>query len=94
MSQEEYHAQSIALKRIAALNVIDVEDVAVILKISPDRVRHMTNARILPHYKGENGKLYFKKSEIEDWQTKNRIATDSEITAQSVTRCATNRKRK
>lgn len=94
MSQEEYYARSLAIQRMHAKNVLDVDDVAVMLDITADRVRHLANNRKIPHYKGANGKLYFRKSEIEDWQTTHRIPTDDEITAQGVTRCATNRKRK
>lgn len=94
MSKEEFYTQSLAIQRMQAKNVLDVDDLAVMLDITPDRVRHLANGRKIPHYKGANGKLYFKKSEIEDWQTAHRIPTDDEITAQGVTRCATNRKRK
>lgn len=90
MSKEEYYAQSLAIQRIGAKNVLNVEELSVMLDISANRVRHLTSSRAIPHYKC-NGKLYFKKSEIEDWLTTHRVSTDAEITKNAVTQCATSR---
>lgn len=71
-------------------NVWDVEDLALVLKITPSRVRHMTSAQVIPFYK-QNGSLYFKREEIEAWQTQNRTASLDEINSQASTYCATRR---
>lgn len=93
MSMEEYYAQSLALKRIASLNILEVDDLAMMFRVTADRIRHMVSDRIIPHYKRGN-RVYFKKSEIEEWQTKHRIPADDEITAKAVTHCATKRLKK
>lgn len=69
-------------------SVWDVEDLALALKITPSRVRHMTSAQLIPYYK-QNGSLYFKREEIEAWQTQNRTASLDEINSQALTYCAT-----
>lgn len=70
--------------------VWDIEDCAIALKKSESRVRHMANDGILPHYK-QNGSLYFKREEIQAWQTAHRKASKDEINSQASTYCATRR---
>lgn len=71
-------------------NVWNVADLALVLGISESRVRHMAADQIIPAYK-QNGSLYFKREEIEAWQTKNRTASKDEITSQAATYCARRR---
>lgn len=71
-------------------NVWNVSDLALVLNISESRVRHLAAAQVIPTYK-QNGSLYFKREEIEAWQTKNRTASQDEINSQASTYCATRR---
>lgn len=71
-------------------NVWSVSDLAIVLDISESRVRHMAAERLFPVYK-QNGSLYFKKEEIEAWQTRNRSASKDEINAQAATHFALKR---
>jgi len=71
-------------------NVWDIEDCAIALKKSESRVRHMANDGVLPCYK-QNGALYFKREEIEAWQTAHRAASKDEINSQASTYCASRR---
>lgn len=93
MAPHDYYLHSLAIQRIGVLNVLNVEDTATMLGITPDRVRHLAAKREIPFYK-RNGKLWFKKSEVEEWLTSHRVASDDEITVNAVTQCAINRKRK
>lgn len=63
---------------IGVKNVLNTSEVALLLNLSEDRVRHLANDREIPHYK-QNGRLYFSKQEIEQWQMQNRIATSEEL---------------
>lgn len=65
-------------------NVWSVKDLALVLDISESRVRHMASEQVIPTYK-QNGSLFFKREEIEAWQTKNRTASRDEINAQAST---------
>lgn len=78
------------LTRIGITNVLDVEDVALLLKLSESRVRHMCKDREIPHYKGANGNITFLKSEIEAWRLGQRVPTSTEIKQQAVTYTALN----
>lgn len=71
-------------------NVWSVADLALVLNVSESRVRHMAAEQVIPTYK-QNGSLYFKREEIEAWQTQNRTASKSEIASQAATYCATRR---
>lgn len=71
-------------------NVWSVSDLAFVLDVSESRVRHMAAEKVIPAYK-QNGSLYFKRTEIEAWQTQNRTASKSEIASQASTYCAMRR---
>lgn len=75
---------------IGSKNVFTTDEVALLLGISTSRVRHMVCDREIPHYRRGN-KVYFKKSEIEDWQLSQRIPTNEEINKKASTHVALNR---
>lgn len=81
------------LLRLAVVEVLDVQDVALLIKKSESRVRHMCADREIPHYKNKQGQITFRKSEIEKWRSRGtRIATAAEIEQQAHTHCALNRR--
>lgn len=69
---------------IGTKNVLTVAEVALLLNISESRVRHLTSSRDIPYYK-QGKSVYFKKSEIENWQLENRIPTNDEIRSKAIT---------
>lgn len=71
-------------------NVWNVGELALVLNVSESRVRHMAAEQIIPSYK-QNGSLYFKRSEIEAWQTLKRTPSMDEINSQAATYCAVRR---
>lgn len=78
------------IQRLGVVEVLDVEDVALLIKRSEDRVRHMCADREIPHYKNEQGQISFRKSEIEEWRLGKRIPTSIEINQLAVTHTAIN----
>lgn len=52
---------------LAAKNVLNVKDLALLLGISPKTIRN--NIDSYPHYRNGHG-VWFKRSEIEEWQCK------------------------
>lgn len=90
---EELKQSLIDIKRTVTTmlkNVWNVADLALVLGVSQSRVRHMAAEQVIPTYK-QNGSLYFKREEIEAWQTQNRTASKSEIASQAATYYATRR---
>lgn len=64
---------------LAAKDVLTVEDAAIMTGLSPSYIYKMTMQHKLPYYK-PNGKLiFFKKKELEEWMTQNRVATADEV---------------
>lgn len=79
------------LMLLSSKSVLDTSEVALMLNISPSRVRHLVCERNIPHYK--QGRLtYFKKSEIEEWLLERKVPTNEEIERKAATYTAINRK--
>ena len=84
MEVNERLARIERLITIGSKNVFTTDEVALLLGISTSRVRHMVCDREIPHYRRGN-KVYFKKSEIEDWQLSQRVPTNEEINNKATT---------
>lgn len=52
-------------------DVLTTKDVAILTGMSESHIRHLVMRREIPFYKPQ-GRLYFKKSEIEDWMLQDR----------------------
>lgn len=63
---------------ILAKDVWNVKELALYLHRSVDRVSRMAKERRFPSYK-QGGAYYFRRGEIEDWLTSNRIDSLDEI---------------
>lgn len=57
---------------IAVKNVLNINEAAIILGMTVRGVRENVRNRIIPCYKPNVNRLYFKKSELEEWMTQNR----------------------
>lgn len=85
---EEFQAMTEKLDRIERLSLIAakpvllVEEAAIFTGFSVQHLYRMTSAKQIPHYKKDR-KLYFKKSELEEWMLETRILTNDEIDAQA-----------
>jgi len=63
--------------------LMDIKEVVSYLKISSSAIYKLTASNGIPHYK--NGKkVYFKKSEIDDWIFAKRIKTMDEIETEAM----------
>lgn len=89
MTVEERLERIERLVIIGSKEVLDTREVALLLGISESRVRHLTCERNIPYYK-QGSKTYFRKKEIEQWQTQTRIPTNAEIESRGVTYAVTN----
>ncbi len=71
-----------ALLIIGSKEVFNVEEAAIFLGISKDRLYHLVSDKAVPYYKRGNSN-YFKKTELESWMTAERIKTKQEIEEQA-----------
>lgn len=74
---------------IAAKNVLNIQEAAIILGMTVEGVRMNVRNHILPCYKPNVNRLYFKKSELEDWMMQNRSKSMAEIESEATAYCAT-----
>lgn len=76
------------LEKIALLgakNVLNLEEAVVFTGLSKGHLYRLTSEKQIPYYK-KCRKLYFKKSELEDWLLERRVPTQAEVEAQAITR--------
>jgi excisionase family DNA binding protein len=77
---------------LGAKQVLTISDVALLTGLSASWIKHLTSSREIPYYKPRGkGKIYFKKSEIEDWLLQNRQDTVSETEANAQTYLSTHK---
>jgi excisionase family DNA binding protein len=61
--------------------IFSLNEAAKFLKASKSFLYKMTSQKLIPHYIPGGKKIYFKKSDLEDWLLKNRIPLSSEFEA-------------
>jgi len=59
--------------------ILSLNEAAKFLKLSKSFLYKMTSQKIISHYIPGGKRIYFKKSDLEDWLLKNRIPTSSEF---------------
>lgn len=57
----------------ASKNVLTLDEVCELTGISKNNMYKLTSEKRIPHYK--QGKIYFKRNEVEEWLTSNKIPT-------------------
>ncbi|WP_373190611.1 MULTISPECIES: helix-turn-helix domain-containing protein [Bacteroidaceae] len=78
------------LTLISSKTVLDFEETLLFTGLSKGHLYRLTSKRQIPFFK-KNRKLYFKKSEIEEWMLDQRIPTEDEIQSQATTYLATHK---
>ena len=97
MSSEEYNQLNYRLDRIERLaligakNVLSLEETSELTGFSIGHLYRLTSQKQIPHFK-KNRKLYFLKSDIEEWLTENRVLTNSDIESKATTYMAIHKK--
>lgn len=67
--------------------VLSPDECALMINISVSRLYALTSQRLIPFYKPSGGKIFFRKSEVEQWILTNRKATNKELESMAVTHC-------
>lgn len=86
MSQEElilYKLNQIAEKldeqNLLQKTVLNFNEACSYLDISPSHLYKLTSTRQIPHFCPQGKKLYFKRTELDEWLQRNRQSTSEEI---------------
>lgn len=68
------------LTLLGAKSVYNIEDLCLLSGLSKSTIYKMTSTRQIPFYHcGDNGKhIFFKKAEVENWLTRNRVSSQTE----------------
>ncbi len=61
--------------------ILSLNEAAKFLSASKSFVYKMTSQKLIPHYIPGGKRIYFKKSDLENWLLKNRIPPSSEFEA-------------
>jgi excisionase family DNA binding protein len=70
--------------QLAKEKIMTVKEAAVFLGLSKATIYNFTSRRILTHHKRNGGKhVYFRQSDLEQWQTEGRKKTVREIEAEA-----------
>lgn len=75
---------------LGSKEVLDIEETALLTGYKIKGLYEMTSQRRIPHYK-KNGKLYFKKNELEAWMTETKVLTQREIDSKAQTYTVTHK---
>lgn len=82
------------LTLLAAKSVLTLEEVCLLTGLAKSTVYKMTANRVIPHYHADGGKhLYFKKDEVENWLTRNRVSSQTEDEQKAVNEYFTKRQK-
>lgn len=74
---------------MAAKSVFTVKEAALFMGVTEQTVRNQVRRKEIPAYKPNQNKLYFKKSELEDWMLRNRVKTEAEVQSEAKEYCLT-----
>jgi len=61
--------------------VLNFNEACTFLDVSPSHLYKLTSAKSIPHFCPQGKKLYFKRSELDDWLQRNRQSSTDEIDA-------------
>lgn len=81
------------LTLIGAKPILNLDEAVAFTGLSKGHMYRLTSTKQIPYYK-KCRKIYFKKSELEEWMLESRIPTQSEIESIVTTRNSINRIRK
>jgi excisionase family DNA binding protein len=82
---ESVHQEIIDLKTIlskvftATKETLDFEETASYINTSKSYLYKLTSQGLIPHYKPNGKKLYFKRSELDEWALKNKAFSADEL---------------
>lgn len=73
---------------VGVKNVLDLQEAVILTGFSKGQLYRLTSNKQIPHFK-KNQKLYFKKSELEDWMLENKVMSEAEINSRASTYVST-----
>jgi len=66
-------------QRILQKEVFSLKEAAQYLDISTSHLYKLTSRKEIPHYCPQGKRLYFKRAELDQWLTRNRVSSNQEL---------------
>lgn len=83
------------LTLIGSKNVLTLDEVCFLTGLAKSSIYKMTANRVIPHYRADGGKhIYFRKDEVEEWLTRNRVSSQDEDEQKAINEHFCNRVKK
>lgn len=79
-----------SLTLIGVKNILDLDEAVLFTGFSKGHLYRLTSEKRIPHFK-KSRKLYFKKTELENWMLEQKILTEDEIQSKASTYVATHK---
>ena len=73
-----------SLSTLAAKNVLNIDDVAILTGMSKGYVYQLTHDKKIPFYKPTGKQIYFDRCEVEAWMKRNRVNSIDEAQSKAV----------
>jgi excisionase family DNA binding protein len=64
-------------------DVLNFNEACEYLEISQSHLYKLTSSDVIPHYKPNGKKIYFNRTEVDEWLLRNRTTTTDEIEKQA-----------
>lgn len=64
-------------------DVLNFNEACEYLEISQSHLYKLTSSDVIPHYKPNGKKIYFNRTEVDEWLLRNRTTTADEIEKQA-----------
>lgn len=77
--QRNQPTSNVIMTEIKVHDIMNLAQVCDYISVSKSCIYKFTSSRTIPHFK-TGKRIYFKKTEIDEWLTKNKIKTKEEIT--------------
>lgn len=70
--------------------LLTVEEACEYTTLSLSAIYKKTHNRLIPYYKPDGGKIFFKREDLDNWMMSCRVATDEELRRKAATYCMKN----
>lgn len=78
---------------IGSKEVLTLEECALFTNLSENYLYNLTSQKKIQYYKPRGGKIYFKKSDVQEWLLQGQKMTEAEIEAQADAYITSNRRK-
>lgn len=76
------------LAKLAAKNVLTIDDVADLTGLSKNHLYNLTSRNEIPYYRPRGKFIYFDRAEVEAWMKQNRVNTREEAESNAAAYCS------